>query len=446
MKDQLLRLLFLSSLILMVCSCQENEDLGISQEGEDIPGSVENQSQFVIHAGEIQGLSGDRYIMATAPLTGEVLFWDVMTSFRDSITFDAGDNETVDLTYASEYNTGFGITTYRDVKSEFNFSRFLYPCYDGQYSYNNLNNKSVNIIFSGTKEIVEFINPAYSHSELQAPNNVTVDEKNKIIYDFDNDITIVNATLSHENLDLQFVFRFIDEEEYKSIVIERNDWIKVDDDNYKRELEIGDLFSCNVHEIDVEIDDTWIVNSEVLTTSGDRIIIAKWSNYSQNQMGKAIKIFIQDDLEIDQLLLKIKRNRSDQGYEFQKYFDAIPEAISLKEYVHEVSNLTHNRFDYSTNEDFNLVKTSFEYRNDNVISSWNIFQSSSSISDYTLPVIKSEFLDGTTLMKSSLINPVDFLIQFYSVEADIVQVFQETGIDRQLQCLSFNSSYESIEF
>ena len=321
MKQQLIRSLFLLGFSIIAFGCVQDEIL-------DSPGGNGNESLFTIHAGEIQGFSGDRYIMATSPLTGEVLYWDVMRSFQDSITFDAGDSETVDLTYASENSSSFNITTYRDVKTEFKFSRFLYPCYEGQFSFETLSNIAVDIIFPGTREIVEFINPACDHSQLQVSTNTTIDEEKKIIYDFDNDVTVVNAYLGSKNLDFQFTFRFSGEEDYKSIVIKREDWIKVDDRNYILELRIEDLSPCNVHEIDVGIDDTWIVNSEVLTSSGDRIAIAQWSNYFQNQMGEKIRLFLQDDLEIDELFLEIRRNNTGKGVQFQKKFENIPTCCS----------------------------------------------------------------------------------------------------------------------
>jgi len=440
MKAQLIKSLFLLGLIFFAFSCGEDEIMDSQEENNA------SHSQFTIHAGEILGFSGDRYIMATSPLTGDVLYWDVMTSFKDSISFDAGDLETVDLTYASEYSTGFSIVTYRDVKTDFKFSRFRYSCFEDQFSVDNLTGKSVDILFPGTKEIVEFINPAYDHSELQETSNATIDQENKIIYDLDNDLTVVNAKLRSTSLGLQFVFRFLGEQEYKSIIIKREDWVKVDDDNYKRELEIGDLLPCNVHEINVGIDETWIVDSEIHTPNGDRVAIAQWSHYSQNQMGDKIRLFLQDDLEVDQLLLKVKRNNSKSGFEFQNYFDDVPISISLKEYVNDVSDLTPYAFNYSTAEDFDLVKTSYEFLIDNHISSWTIYQPSSSTSDYILPVIESDFLDETNLIKSALTNPIEFRIQFYSLETPVDELYYETGIDRQLPCLSFNSSYESYEF
>ena len=159
MKEPLIKFLLILGMMIFVYSCGENIDDEL--EVESLP------ELFTIHASEVQGFSGDRYIMATSPLTGETFFSDVMTSFEDNITFDADGLETVDVTYAAGHNTGFNIITYRDVKSEFNLSRFIYTCYEDQIRFDNLSNKFVDIILSGTKEIVEIINPAFENSTLQ---------------------------------------------------------------------------------------------------------------------------------------------------------------------------------------------------------------------------------------------------------------------------------------
>ena len=438
MKQHLLNSICLIGLLFIASGCDQNETM-------DGQGGNEDNTQFTIHAGEIQGFSGDRYIMATSPTSGEVLFWDVMTSFQDSITFDAGDSETVDLTYASEYGTGFNITTYRDVKSEFKFSRYLYSCFEGQLSFDDLGGKSVDIIFTGTKEIAEFINPAYDHSDIEVAGGAIIDHENKIVYDSDNNVTVINAVLGSTNMDVQFTFRFIGEQEYKSIIIKREDWVKVDDDNYKLEVEVEDLFMCNVHEIDIGIDGAWIIDSEVLASNGDRISIAQWSHYAQNQMGDRIKLFLQEGLMIDELLLKIRGNNINEGIQFQKVFENIPTTISLLKQGNEVLELTPSTFNFSTTDNYDVVKSSYRYKINNHLSSWDVYQSSSSTTDYTLPIIESGYLDETTFIKSVLMNPVNFKMQFYTLETDVNQVYNITGIDRQLQCLSYTSSYDSYE-
>lgn len=450
MKEPLIRSLFILSLVLILYSC-ETDGLDGQEEVEDqeeVDGQevMDSQSLFTIHASEVQGFSGDRLVMATSPISGELLFWDVMTSFADSITFEVDSLETVDITYASEYETGFGITTYRDVKSGFKLSRFLYPCYEDQYYSDTLVRKSVELVIPGTKEILEFNNPAFSHSDLPEINGAIIDEDKKIIYDLDNDVTIIKGFLGSTIVDHQFVFRFSGEQEYKSIVVKREDWVKVDNENYKRDIELSELSLCNVHEIDMGIDDNWIVNSEVVTSSGDRVAIAQWSTYIQTQTGERIKLYIQDGIEVQELLLKVKRNNTYEGFEFQETFNSIPTEISLTKHENEISDLSSSTYNYSSAENYDVVQTSFEYRIDNTIHSWKIYQTASSTSNYELPEFPIEYLDETILMKPSLMDPERFHIQFYSIEADADQVFNETGIDRQFQCINFNSSYESYEF
>lgn len=433
MKDILLRTSFFLCLLFVLYSC------------DDDCNGVDGPSLFTIHAGEING-SGDQYIMATSPLTGELLFWDKMTRFEDNISFDAGGHETVDLTYASEINSSFKIITYRDIETEFKLSTFLFPCYIDQFTSDSFSFKFGDIILNGTKEIVEIVNPAYDHSDINITGNIKVDARNKIVYDYDNNITIVNVGLGYGNLDHQFVFRFLDEQEYKSIIVKSEDWIEVDNDNYKLELEYQDLSLCEKHSIEVGNDGSWIVESEIVTAIGDRMVISKWSTYTQNQTGETINLFLQSGLEVEQLLLKVRKSNNREGFQFQRSYDHIPSSISLKEYSHEISYLTHNAFNYSTTENIDLVKTSFKYINNNWISSWDIFHPSASSSNYELPEIESEYLDETILMKSSLKNPVRFKVQFYSIDNDISHIYHKTGINRQLPCLDFDSSYESYEF
>jgi len=50
------------------------------------------------------------------------------------------------------------------------------------------------------------------------------------------------------------------------------------------------------------------------------------------------------------------------------------------------------------------------------------------------------------LIKSLLQSPHKMTTQFYTLDVSVDAVYDDTGINRQLQCLDFNSSYESIEF
>ena len=124
----------------------------------------------------------------------------------------------------------------------------------------------------------------------------------------------------------------------------------------------------------------------------------------------------------------------------------MPTSITLKDFDIEYEDITTTTFDYVTTDDYDLIRTSFKYRNDNQISSWDIYQSSRSTFDYSLPVIESEYLQSTNLIKSLLQSPHKMTTQFYTLDVSVDAVYDDTGINRQLQCLDFNSSYESIEF
>lgn len=425
-------------LVFTIMSCTEDSD-------NMNAGETGDSSQFTFHAGELASLS-DLYIMVTDPISGDLLYWDSSTDFQDNITFDSKGAKTVDITYANEYNTGFNIITYRDVKTDFKLSGFYYSCYDGEFNFDPLNGASVDLIIPGTKEIVEIVNPAYNHDVISVSGNNIVDQENKIIYDLDNDITVIRARLRSTTFDLQFVFRFEDEQEYKSIILNKDDWVMVDDDNYKYEMDTTDLAPCSKHIINLDKNNTWIVNSQVLSSTGERIAIMNWSTYYQNQTGSDINIFVQDDIEIEELLLNVKRNNINDGYEFQNRFNTVPTSITLKDFDIEYEDITTTTFDYVTTDDYDLIRTSFKYRNDNQISSWDIYQSSRSTFDYSLPVIESEYLQSTNLIKSLLQSPHKMTTQFYTLDVSVDAVYDDTGINRQLQCLDFNSSYESIEF
>ena len=426
----------LALLFIVFTSCSEED------------GNNENDSSnlFTIHASEVSNFSNDLLLMATSAVTGEVLYSDIGLSFDEDITFDAEGAETIDLTVGLEFGTAFNITTYRDIRSGFEVSGFLYPCYENQFDFNPLGNKNLEIILSGTTRIIEVINPLSNTriSEVdQQPNTEVI---NNILYDYDRNVTILRGVMGISSMDIQFAFRFAGEQDYESIIVSEQDWVSIDDENSNIEIDRSDLSPCNIHSIDVGVDLDWIVNSEVLTTNNERIRIAQWSTFTENQSGNSIKILLEEGLELDNLLLQLSSNNFRDGFEFQKTFSEIPTSIELTDFSNEIASLATDSYTITSSNQQDLLETSYLYSNNNVISTWNIYQTSNSSLSYTLPHILEEYLDQSELMKTSLPNPQEFSLRSYSTDTNINEAYNKTSIDRQLQCLDFTSSYKTSIF
>lgn len=432
MKSFLKKASFLLIVICCTFSCEKEADVRSNSLSE----------KFIINTNsEIINFSNNVFILATSEESGETLYWDIGTSFEEVIEFENPNSETIDLTYGVEFERGFRITTYRGIESGFKLSDFIYRCNENEYGFDSLHQKSVEVIIDGTTELEEVINP------LQNPNSLleTLTQEN-IIYDFEKNITRIRGKLGNSIDDLQFTFRFLGEENYKSIVIKRQDWIKVDNENYKKEIKLGDLVSSSFHDITVVEESGWIVDSKILTRNGRRIIISNWTNFQDTQHGNKIRIFLQDGLEIEELEIELESNNVKEGFHYHNKLNFIPESISLKVFDHEFLEINPEKFDLSVSKDYDLAMTTYGYNTENFISPWYIFQKSNAPLEYKLPKINPDFLENTQWMKNHLPRPDHFSIKTYSIdETDFGDRYQETGIERQLRCLKFNSSYEEID-
>ena len=406
----------------------------------------DDNGQFIIDPNDYFSPASNEFIMATLPETGELVYWSSDRIIHDDIRLNLDNSETLDLTLGKATDTGFTFRTFRDISSGFianSFARSEYPhpCYDNDLD-NILSGKQLEVILEGTTELVEVINPL-TNSLIFGDQGSNTEVINDVIYDYNRNVTIIRGK-EFFALDIQFVFRFADEQEYKSIIIKKEDWVLGTGQKYNVELKREDLSNCQAHSIDVDIESEWIIDSEVLTNDDERIRIAKWSSYKENQSGNAINIFLDESIEMKKLSIQLSSNNTLNRYSLQKTFDVIPTSLELNTFTTEAADLTPESFTILNGGDYDLLESTYEYATDSSTSKWTVFQTNNSSLTYSLPTIIPEYLEKNAIVEPLLSNPTQFQLETYSTSIDINEVYSISNIDLQLHCLDYNSKLNTI--
>ncbi len=424
--------IFLFALLFLGYSCSDRE--GTASEGN-----------FLLDASEVQNIENEQFLMVTDPADGSVLYWETGLAFEDGITIDT-ESETVDVTTGVEYSSGFDIKTFRDVQSGFRLSGFTFQCYDGQHDFDPLGLDNVELVISGTTEIIDIYNPLYRQNDLSDVDTTDTEIKGNIIYDYANDLTIIKGRYNRSFKNLQIAMQFSGEDDLKSLIIRKDDWVRIDDENHRIEVQQEDFSSCTLHEIELGTDGGWVMDAEVLTTTGERVTLANWSNQVHTQNGDRIILIVDDRVNLQDLRLSVRNNYTLNGNHFQKHFASIPTSISMGELEVEIIESSNSEYSLATSENSDLVHARYQYKNGNRIFHWSIYQTAASSTSYILPEIQPEYLAEATLMQQVLSSPEYLIVESYDFEEDLDVTYHQTNIDRQLECLDFNSSYLSLEF
>ena len=146
----------------------------------------------------------------------------------------------------------------------------------------------------GTTKLVEVVNPLTNPSINLLKDTIapSFEIKDNVIYDYEKNNTRIQGDLTYLIRDLQFTFRFFGEENYRSLIVKREDWVQLDSENYKKEIKIEDLVNASYHEIAIEREEgsVWGLGAEILTPDGRRIVITTRSTaYNYNYEGDRLR-------------------------------------------------------------------------------------------------------------------------------------------------------------
>lgn len=402
--------------LLIIFSCKNNDEI-----------SADSNEIFIVES-EFIGPSSESFI-SIIKQDGNILFDTIGQDLRKTIKMQILDTDKIDVTYGYENNQGFKIVTYKNIESNFLVSRSNYEC----------NNEPPFGI--GGKRFTLEIQGITEYRELYYP----FDFKDMPEVDQGGNKIILNGGILNTK---DIVVTILGEDyEYKSIYLKYEDWIDQGDNNFFKSLNIEEFLTPQEYEINLGIDDKWMVNAEIQTNEERLVSISKWVTYDDYQNGDKVKLFLTSEIEMDLMKLEIGNSSILKGYHYLRTIEDIPSQISLYNPEIELLTISSTGYEVNVNEDYNLAKIEYQYIENNWISSWEIFQKSSESLLNELPTIPSEYLSQSILLSNQLSNPERVIVNIYKISDEMLEDrYNMTGIDRQIKCIDYVSRFTGEEF
>ena len=382
---------------------------------------IEANELFVIESEILDGF------ISLSNQNGEILYDTVGADLRRTIKVLVPQGDIVDLTHGHETSKTFSIVTYRDIESGFLLSRELYNCSDEFNQDNGFEYKALELEINGI----------HQYSELYYP----FDHKADVEVNIAGDKLILKGSITGLK-DVLLTVLPEGESEYQSFHLKFEDWLDQGENRLFRSINIDDFTASEIHEIDLGVDDIWMVNAEIQTENDQIISLSKWTTYSDYQHGDRIKLFVPGGINLDLLKLEVGNGDVHNGYQYLKKTAEIPNQISF--YDPEISFLEASSTDYeiTVNGDFGLTMVEYRYEENNWISLWKVYQKQNVEILNTLPLIPNDFMLQSPILSNQLSNPETIVVHVYEMSAEVLEgSYNQTGIDRHLKCMDYSSKY-----
>ena len=358
---------------------------------------------------------------------GDILFDTVGKDLRQIFKILIPESDKVDLTYGYETEKSFKVVTYRDIKSGFFLSQNSYDCSDEFTPENSFDYKFFELEIEGI----------HQYRELYYPFDYKEDAEIDLV---ENKLKLVGSMEGPKDIMITVLKEGANE--YQSVYLKIEDWLDEGDNHFFRSISIDDFTTSEVYEIALEIDDKWMVNAEI-QIENDRIIsLSKWTTYSDYQDGNEVKLFMTPGIDLNLIKLEIRNGNVLTGYRYLKKTDEIPSQINFYDPEIGILEVSATNYEVSVNEDYNLSMVEYQYVENNWISSWRIYQKQSGEILNTLPMIPNEFLIQSPILNNQLSHPENIIINIYEMaDEELEEMYNMTGIDRQLKCVDYLDKY-----
>lgn len=419
MKRPLYSLLF--ALPILFISCDENE-MGFEETNSEV---------FVLETDWQLNTPG---FVSVTNQNDEILYESIQTDFNETTPIDISPGDKIDVTYGVEYNSYFKLYTSRDVKSPFELSNFIIEC-ENDFFLQPYEGRNVKLEIENIGE--------YEHIYLPWSNSISAGSS---IVAFDGN-KITGHGFIPGSKDILVTIKLIDND-YRSHLIEKEDWINQGDDSYYKLIDFENFVTPNIHEVSLSEDDSWMVDSDILTDEGRIVATAQWRHWDDYQNGNKIKLFLPPQISIEKINLELGSGSSIEGYRYNKIFSEIPSEIDFYNPSIEIQNITSSSYVINIANPYDMAKISYEYRPNSIVSTWDIYQREEAEAPNFLPSIPSDYLNEDSLIRENLENPDNIIVEIFNF-SDINEFSEEyelSAIQRRLFCLEYSSEYTSKEF
>lgn len=414
MKKRFILNVFLVLLLLISFSCKDDDGTG-------------GDSTFVLNTKWELFSPG---FISVSNQNDEILYEKIDSTFDETVSINISSTDKIDVTYGSAGERSFKLITCKDVESPFELVTLFVDC-ENEFSTTGTVGRNVYIIIDGIEQFEHVHVPFYSTSI----NGVTT---------YDNKTQIEGLLSSSKDVIITFK---ISENDYKSILINAEDWFE-HDGNFIANVDFKDFVSPIIHEINLSIEESWKVRSEIFTSEERIVSIALWRGYKDTQDGDRVKLFLLPEIEIDKINLNLCTTHRTNGYNFNKIYHEIPQVINLFDPEIELPEINKTSYDVEVLEQYTMSKISYDYEENYRISSWDIYQRQEDELKHTLPNIPISYVEDFPILANKLEDPDGFIVEIFEVSdaSDFQEKFNTTSISKQLNCLEYSSKHTGEVF
>ncbi|MEM9821459.1 MAG: hypothetical protein AAF985_10320 [Bacteroidota bacterium] len=397
---------------------------------DKLPTSID----FVVH--NALGGGGPLFVLISNQ-DGEILYDSLGEFINNTISFKAELTDQIDATYGfvDQASETFRITTYRDIKSGFDYKNFLdRPC-QPKINLESEQNSWRYLTIDGLINVEEIYfptpwRPQQATQELGSTYILQGTDGSKA----DHLITVRTGN-----------------GEYRSKLVRHEDWIPNANFDNNLTIHYDDFVPTKVHILELPTFGYWKVEAHLQEASGRVIRTNKWHSFHELATSEnIIRLFTLDEIQVSQLFLEVDGYSVDAFVRHVQSYDDFPQSIVFPEQGIEALDLRLNNYDFEVDHDFALLSNQIYYDFDFDFSTprWRIYQKQESGLDYTLPEIPEYILAAFGSLRADLETPTHADVEVFKAEDKeaFLNAYNRASIDLQWDCLNFASYKVSFTF
>jgi len=390
-----LKILLLLTLFLFILSCGKDNDF----------------ANFLFNVNSQQTDTTDNFIILSNQ-NGDILYQSTDLNIQN-VSIEKSENDIIDLTYGYETGNLAKLTTFRDVKSSFikrQFGNCIFNTIDGVPSPQNFQEipsifKIVKIEITGVPDYDElYFNGIVNKEGSTLSLQTTKDGADRII------------TILPKN-----------ESTYLSYKVKDEDLLELDG-LILLKIDFSFFEPSYVQEIDLSKSDYWFSNNISYLTEGRKVLLG--TSAPSELSNTFLFVTVSDETNISDVYFNVEGLQ----YSFSKSFDKLPAKIDLTDFEMAIDG-SRERFDFSSEKDYNLAVVSYIHVENDLFSTWEIFQRPESAKSFTLPVIPSKLVKDSPILQMALKSFDNPSLKCVSV-LDNTEVFSTTSFSG-LECVYY---------
>lgn len=413
--------IFILLFSLLIIGCGEDDDLTTN---------IPDDEKFVLNI-ELFGSLGEEFLVVSKP-DGTVVFDTIVDSFYGTILLNASMDEELTVTtgFENESNPFFTLQSYTNVKSGFMYSSLGKNCENIYFGVGPV--RRMQLTIENTPPI----------DSMFLPFNTISKE-----YDVPNQTLTMTAYLTFSDDHLITLKTMEETDFYKSYLLESEVFDNSGDTIFAT-IDFNDFISPSIQYIGVEEENIlfntlWQVGITGYYNNGKTAALSKWGNFEDYQVGPIVRFFDLPTVNFDQYLIDISNSLLTERVHYKWLHNTPPEMISFYEPDVQINEKNTNSYKLSLDGSIDLIKSVYQYRTDNYLNHWEVFEIGVTTINTTLPTLPANILNQHPLIAAVINDPEKLSVIAYEIEG-----FSEgdSFSDTTIECLEYSSNAFSEEF